>query len=134
MDYIPSALNSSPDSALAALIGQQLSTPPSSVLGRIAQLISQLTRRGDYYCRQTIYLDGLTFEQCSFENCTLVTRTGTFILRNCRISGSETKFLYEGEALKIVRLHEFMSASVSGRSVFPHLLPQFNNDLHITVE
>ncbi|MBI3020882.1 MAG: hypothetical protein HYY59_02635 [Candidatus Omnitrophica bacterium] len=135
MAYLPSSTpNPQPSNALAALLGKPSVQPSQSALQQLADLIEKLTRKGHYYHRQTIFLDGFTFEECSFENCHLITRNGTFIMRNCRISGSDTQFIYQGEALKIIRLHELMNASVLGRSVFPQLLPKIDADWRITIE
>lgn len=100
----------------------------------LASLANQLVRTGYYYHRRTVELDGLTFVECSFENCTFITRSGTFSLRQCRIYGPETVFMYDGPALKIVRLHELMNTAVVGRQVFPNLYPQADKDGRITIQ
>jgi len=108
-----------------------LSNPPS--LDYLTNLLSKLKRKGYYYYRKKINLDGLTFEECSFENCEFVTYTGNFNLINCRIYGPETKFLYGGQALKIAKFHELMNSSVNNRIVFPDLFPSVDKDGRVTL-
>lgn len=124
--YVPSVPQ--PPNSLPA---QQLSFPS---LQELAKLLSPLRKVGLHYYRQDVYLDGLTFESCSFENCRFITKNGTFVLRNCRIYGPETVFIYQGEALRVARLYEFMNASVVGKTVFPGLFPPMDRDGRITIE
>jgi len=105
---------------------------PSS-LSALAGILAKLTRRNFYYYRRTIHLDGMTFVECSFENCEFITKTGNFSLINCRIYGPETKFVYGDQALKIAKLYEFMNASVNNRVVFPNLFPKVDNDGRVTI-
>lgn len=95
--------------------------------------LSKLTRIGLFYHRKLIYLDGLTFVECSFENCRFITTNGTFTLRQCRIYGPETVFEYGGAALRIVQLHELMNSSVNGRIIFPTLFPHVDPDARVTI-
>ena len=97
------------------------------------ELLSKLKRKGYYYCRRQIELDGLTFEECSFENCHFIVNKGTFNLINCRIYGADTKFVYGEQALKVARLYEFMNSSVHNAVVFPNLFPQVDNEGRITI-
>ena len=97
-------------------------------------VLSKLTRQGLFYRRKTIDLDGLTFIDCSFENCHFITANGTFTLKNCRIYGPSTIFEYRGPALKVVRLHELMCSSLSGRIVAPNIYPQVDADGSYTIE
>lgn len=106
---------------------------PAHSARALANLLDSLTRRGLYYHRKTIDLDGLTFEECSFQNCTFVTQTGNFMLKNCRIEGPETVFMYQGSALNVVRLHELMNSALAGKVVFPSLFPQMDKDNRVTI-
>lgn len=105
---------------------------PSS-LAALLEVLKRLDRRGLYYCRKRIQLDGLTFEECAFENCELFTTTGEFVLRRCRIYGPETVFVYDGPALRVARLFELMHASILGRALFPNFYPQTDPDGRISI-
>lgn len=135
MAYLPpSTPNPTPVNSLAALLGPSPSPLSSAALAGLADLFSKLPRRGLYYVDKDIELDGLIFEECSFENCRLVTRTGNFSIRKCRIYGPKTVFYYSDGAKKIVQLHELMNASAVGRSVFPQLLPTIHEDGRFTID
>jgi len=110
------------------------SKKPSPALLSLARVLDSLTRRGLYYSRKQIELDGLTFEECSFENCTFITKTGNFTLRNCRLLGSESVIYYQGDALKVAKLYEFMSSTASGRVQFPAFYPKLDSDGRISIE
>lgn len=97
------------------------------------EAMNKLKRQGLYYYRREIVLDGLVFEECSFENCRFITNKGTFSLIKCRIYGPATSFLYGEQALKVARFYEFMNFSVLGRIVFPNLAPQFDEGGRISV-
>jgi hypothetical protein len=107
----------------------------AEVLGgqSLAQFLEQVTLKGLYYYRKPIYLDGLIFEECSFENCQFIIAQGTFSLIDCRIYGPETQFLYQGAALKVARLFELMNASAVGRIVFPAIFPPRDKDGRVTI-
>lgn len=99
----------------------------------LADIFSKLHRNGLYYHRKLIQLDGMTFEDCAFENCKFVTETGSFTLRNCRIYGPETIFEYSGNARKIASMYEFMNAAVNGKTIFPNLFPTLDKDGRVTI-
>ncbi|HCM43088.1 MAG TPA: hypothetical protein DIS66_07250 [Candidatus Omnitrophica bacterium] len=108
-------------------------TPNKSLLS-LAEAIARAPRRGLYYLRKEILLDGLIFEDCAFENCRFHTQTGDFVIRNCRISGNETVFFYEGNAKKVASLYELMNAHVNNKKIFPNFFPKMDKDGRISID
>ncbi len=106
---------------------------PSPVFKSLLASIERLTRRGLYYHRKTIDLDGLTFVDCSFQNCHFITSNGTFMMQNCLIQGPDTIFEYRGSALKVARLYELMNSSVQGRIVWPGIFPAVDQDARVSI-
>lgn len=111
----------------------QIPALQTSILEKLLER-AMAPRKGLYYVRQVIYLDGLVFEECSFENCTFITNSGTFTIRNCRIYGPESKFLYGDAALKIVKLFEHINSAWRGYSTVSELSPKVGKDGHLTIE
>ena len=135
MAYLPpSTPNPTPFNPLAALLGPSPSPLSSTALQGLAELVAKLPRRGLYYVDRTIELDGLVFEECSFENCTFITRTGDFTIRNCRIYGPKSAMFFSGPAKKAVNLIELMHASYTSPVYFPQLYPVVHNDGRISIE
>jgi hypothetical protein len=65
-----------------------------AVLGAIALARNPQNRR---FTHQTVYLDGHTYTTCTFANCVLVTNTGDFRMRSCRIDGCTVQFKPEAQ-------------------------------------
>src|SRR5438105_4482037 len=77
-----------------------VSAPDLDFSGLLASLGS--TVRDRYYKGAAVHLDGYTFINCCFHNCTLITETGVFTLDACTIAGCNARFGIN--AIKIVRL------------------------------
>jgi hypothetical protein len=106
---------------------------PATPLADLSTILGRLARKNFYYYRKTIYLDGMTFVECSFENCEFIIKTGNFSIINCRIYGPDTKFRYGDRALKIAQLYELMNTSIHNRIVFPNLFPKVDADGRVTI-
>jgi hypothetical protein len=83
-------------------------TTPASITpaGKILAAMLANTRpeaRGLYYRNKTITLDGYTFIDCRFDNCTLEVTTLNFDLIRCVIDPSTT-ILYGTSCLKVIQL------------------------------
>jgi hypothetical protein len=79
-----------------------------------------------YYEKQNIYLDGYTFENCRFSNCTLITDTGMFTLRDCTFADGSVWF--GPNAMKIVRLF-----GLYHRSPWPSMNPGITADGSVNI-
>jgi hypothetical protein len=69
--------------------------------------LSQFEVRDRYYKNQVVYLDGYRFHNCCFENCTLVSESGDFLLKGCRLIVCGAHF--GPKAVKLVRLFNLMA-------------------------
>lgn len=83
--------------------------------------------RDRYYENQSIHLDGYTFTNCRFLNCTLITDTGMFALRGCTFAKSGVWF--GPNAMKIVRLF-----SLYHPSPWSSMNPEQDSDGAVTLE
>lgn len=57
--------------------------------------------RGQWYYNQGLTVDGYTFADCRFDNCSLYTSTANFQFLNCVFSGCT--YYFSGTALKAVK-------------------------------
>ena len=73
---------------------------------------------------QVVHLDGYSFTNCCFHNCTLVTDTGVFSLNSCTISGCTVR--YGANAARIIQREKIFIAST--------LKPRVALDGAITIE
>jgi hypothetical protein len=62
-----------------------------------------------YYKGQTIHLDGYSFTNCCFHNCTLVTASGLFSFRSCTLMNSNIQL--GTNAIRIVKLFNIFQLS-----------------------
>ncbi len=100
-----------------------------AALGAIALIKNPHNRR---YSNQVIYLDGHTYTNCIFAGCTLVTYTGDFRLRSCRLDGCTVQFTPEAQygpkGSRITRLWNAVNI------VWPAYSPEMDADGTITIE
>lgn len=73
--------------------------------------------KGLYYNSQTIRLDGYTWVECRFDNCTLEATSTNFEIKNCIID-STNQIVYGNSVLKIIKL--FCSRYEWANQHFPH--------------
>jgi hypothetical protein len=59
--------------------------------------------RNFYYRDVQVLVDGYVFTNCCFENCKLVTNTGVFALKQCRVVNSQVLFGPGG--LRVIQLY-----------------------------
>jgi len=105
--------------------------PPAAAKGvTLGSLFSAKEVSGLYFNRKTIHLDGYTFINCRFDNCTLQIATTDFELRDCVIDSS-TIIEYSNNAVKVIKL--FLSRYPWAYSQFPNFSPQRNSDGAITI-
>jgi hypothetical protein len=91
-------------------------------------LVGTLTEvNGQWYHHARVNLDGYKFVNCRFDACEIQVQKGTFRLENCYFDGC--MFVYGGEALKVVRLH---NRTLQYFTV-PQLQPTINDDGTLTV-
>lgn len=92
--------------------------PPGSVF---AQLLDSLgtSVRDRYYKGQTIHLNGYTFVNCCFHNCTLVTETGIFTIDSCTIAGCHV--LFGANAIRLIRLFNMLDGFSSNAPFNPDI-------------
>ncbi|HEX8212962.1 MAG TPA: hypothetical protein VF584_22495 [Longimicrobium sp.] len=105
--------------------GQAVSEPNpafQAILGALAKNI-----RDRYYKGQTLYLDGYTFTNCCFHNCTLVTETGLFSVYSCTFANSTVQF--GASARRIIRLF-----TLYHKSPWESFNPEIAEDGSITIE
>jgi len=93
----------------------------------IAQLSKHVQNR--YYKNQTIYLDGYTFDNCCFNNCSLITDIGTFVLRSCAIFDN-CSLQYTPNAMRIIKLWNTRNIN----TVWPDFNPTRDPDGSVTIE
>lgn len=79
---------------------------------------------GKWYYKKNIHLDGYHFVRCRFDNCRIVTTTGSFLIDHCVFSGG--KIFFQGQALKIVKL--FNTRATEAQKYWPDLTPTINED------
>ncbi len=87
-----------------------------------------MTVRDKYYKGQTIHLDGYTFVNCCFHNCTLVTETGVFTIDACTISSCSLRFGFNG--IRMIRLFNLLDG-FSSTSLFN---PDIAHDGAVTIK
>ncbi len=80
---------------------------------------------GQWYHKQSLVMDGFSFTQCRFDECTLYVSRGIFRMRSCFMSGCF--IIYSNEARNVARL---FSGSHVPNSVYvnPSLRPTANPD------
>lgn len=71
--------------------------------------------RDRYYKGETLALDGYTFTNCCFHNCTLITNTGVFVIASCTVI--DCVFQFGDNAVRIIRLFNYLNGP-SRQSVF----------------
>ncbi len=92
-----------PKPGVAHLIG-----PPSPQLpGLLRRLAPHVENH--YYKGQVVYLDGYTFTNCCFHNCTLYTATGVFAIQSCTFMGCEIHVA--DNAVRIIQLHNLVETT-----------------------
>jgi hypothetical protein len=74
-----------------------------------AALLADMAKniRDRYYKNQTIFLDGYTFTNCCFHNCTLVSNTGAFALHSCTLANYTLQF--GPNAVRLIKLFNLLS-------------------------
>jgi hypothetical protein len=83
--------------------------------------------RDRYYRGKTIYLDGYSFTNCCFHDCTLVTDTGVFSIDRCTFLN--VNYQYGPNALRILQLYNLGA----GRFFESGFSPSVATDLSVTI-
>jgi len=101
--------------------------PPSNWWGT---LLSGFTPnvQNRYYKDETVHLDGYTFTNCCFNNCTLVTETGAFSIKNCLILPN-CKIHFGPAATRVIQLWNVSNQNIQ----WPFFNPQIHPDGSITI-
>jgi hypothetical protein len=78
---------------------------PPAPLFDVAAILESVAKNpaNRVYTGQELHLDGYTFTNCCFNNCTLVSDSGIFALRSCLIMRN-CSILFGPAALRIVKL------------------------------
>ncbi len=88
---------------------------------------------GRWFYNRDIALDGYHFAGCRFDNCTLRTTKGSFVIENCYFSSCTV--VYNAEATKVVRLYNLFSTEAFNEALnrWPSLLPIISQDGTVTI-
>lgn len=102
------------DTPETSLTAKPLAEADQSVQSSIAHLRQLLARyafdvRNRFYKNETIHLDGYTFTNCGFQNCSLITNTGVFSLDACTMINCTIHF--GDNAHKIIKLYHAFGGS-----------------------
>jgi hypothetical protein len=81
-----------------------------------------------FYKDETIHLDGYTFTNCGFKNCTLITNTGVFTIDNCTFMACSVSFGVN--AIRVMKLFHLFSGTGAG---FPTFSAQTLPDGSVTI-
>lgn len=100
----------------------------------IATVLDSIAKnpRDRVYKDQTIYLDGYTFTNCCFSNCTLYTDSGVFALKSCLVM-PDSRFAFGRSALRIIKVLN-MALGSQGSQWAPNYRPATEPNGSITVE
>lgn len=104
---------------------------PSGTPNYFNKLMESLAKnvRDRYYKGQTLYLDGYTFTNCCFHNCTLVTESGVFSLEACTLAGC--KMVFGDNAIRIVKFYNLIDKEAESHSIF---VPSVTSDGSVTIK
>ena len=93
----------------------------AGILG--AGLLADLAKnvRDRYYKGQIVYLDGYTFTNCCFHNCTLVSTTGAFVINACTVAGCTMSF--GPTAIRLIKLYNVYNPANPWPAFNPHMAP-----------
>ena len=83
--------------------------------------------RNHYYKGQTVHLDGYTFDNCCFHNCTVVTDTGAFALTGCTFINC--MFNFGPNATRIIKLWNTFNVNIR----FPAFNPTVQADGSVNI-
>jgi hypothetical protein len=100
--------------------------PPQSISSLIKKYSFDVHDR--FYIGQTLHLDGYSFTNCGFKNCTLVTNTGVFTIESCTFIGCSVQF--GADAMRILKLFHLFSGTGAG---FPAFSAQKTLDGSVTI-
>jgi len=91
---------------------------PSGHTGLLSALVKAggTAIRDRYYKGQEVHLDGYSFTNCCFHNCTLVSVTGVFALENCTVAGCTV--LFGEHAIRLIRLYNVVSPTAGYHPLF----------------
>ena len=117
--------------APSALAKMFLADATASEFESVTGILNALAKqpRDRYYKDQKIYLDGYTFTNCCFSNCTLVVGAGVFALKSCMIMAN-CNVEYTQPAVRSIKLFNRRNPS----AVFPGFNPTYEPDGSITIE
>ena len=92
---------------------------------------------GKWFSGNYIQLDGYEFERCRFDQCSLISANGDFIMKDCFISDNNKLLVCDG-AQRVVTflLYRLSQGNTMFKSVFssvPSLSPKFNSDGTISI-
>jgi len=88
--------------------------------------------KGQWFFQKTVYLDGYSFSNCRFDNCTIFISRGIFRLINCY--ALNCMFFYTDEARNVARLFAGMHVPVGSVPLNPSLRPINNADGTFTID
>ena len=109
---------------------QQSSSSATLVSSSLAEMLRRYTYdvQNRFYKDERIHLDGYTFTNCGFKNCTLITNTGVFTIDNCTFIGCSVEFGIN--AMHVIKLFHLFSRTGAG---FPAFSPQVLPDGSVTI-
>lgn len=113
--------------AAAAAASQKTAlAPPKSFSSLLKKYSYDVHDR--FYKDQKIHLDGYSFTNCGFKNCTFVTNTGVFTIESCTFMDCSVEF--GDDAIRIIKLFHLFSGT---GDEFPNFSPQMAPDGTTTI-
>jgi hypothetical protein len=87
--------------------------------GLLAEMAKNIHDR--YYKNQIVYLDGYTFTNCCFHNCTLVSTTGAFAINACTMASCLMQF--GPTAMRLIKLYNVYNPTNPWPAFGPEIAP-----------
>ena len=112
-DAISALKTPQPHSALSLLLSGASNTVSSSALdyfNTLGTLASKPKKHKQYFLGQTVNIDGIIFEECRFDDCTLHSETGDINFKNC-VLGQNTKISLGTKLLNIAKFLSLVEKS-----------------------
>ncbi len=108
--------------SVATVVGTPGISATSSI--NIAAVLDSIAKNPQdrVYKEEVIHLDGYTFTNCCFSNCTLYTENGLFALRSCLIM-RDCRLVFGLAALKVIKAFNLMYGNPNVQ------LPEFHADM-----
>lgn len=114
-------------------VGVGPTLPPAPSVRRLNQLLTseKPTYTRAWFHNQAVYLDGIKFDTCRFDNCTLYAATADIEIRNSILNNCQVLMADPATRIAALALHQFDPAHLA-----PHLhmlAPTRNADGSITI-